>query len=77
MPYSKNDFLSRLSDISLTLVAVTTLIIPLYATGILSKLEKKRKPTPLPLPLKLLLAAITGYAFAWLIKLTFSFLPFV
>ena len=73
----KNDFLSRLSDISLTLVAVTTLIIPLYATGILSKLEKKRKPTPLPLPLKLLLAAITGYAFAWLIKLTFSFLPFV
>lgn len=72
----KNDFLSRLSDLSLTLVAITTMMIPLYATGLLSKLEKKRKPTTLPLPLKLLLAAIAGYAFAWLIKLIFSFLPF-
>ena len=72
----KNDFLSSLSDLSLTLVAVATMIIPLYATGLISKLHKRRKPSSLPLPLKLLLAAITGYAFARLIKLIFSFLPF-
>ena len=72
----KNDFLSSLSDLSLTLVAVATMIIPLYATGVISKLHKRRKPSSLPLPLKLLLAAITGYAFARLIKLIFSFLPF-
>ena len=71
----KNDFLSRLSELSLTLVAVTTMIIPLYATGLLSKLEKRRKPNPLPLPLRLLLAVLAGYAFAWLIKLIFSLLP--
>ena len=71
----KNDSLSRLSNVSLTLVAVTTMMIPLYATGLLRKLEKKRKPTSLPLPLRLLLAAIAGYAFAWLIKLFLSFLP--
>ena len=71
----KNDFLSRLSDISLTLVAVTTMMIPLYATGLLSKLQKKRRPSSLPLPLKLLYAVIAGYAFAWLLKLVFSFLP--
>ena len=71
----KNDFLSSLSTLSLTLVAVTTMIIPLYATGLLSKLEKKRKPIRLPLPAKLLLAAVSGYAFAWLLKLMFSLLP--
>lgn len=73
----KNDFLSSLSTLSLTLVAVTTLIIPLYATGVISRLQKKRKPLPLPLPLKLVLAAVVGYATAHLIKFLLSFLPFV
>jgi len=72
----KNNFLSSLSTLSLTLVFVTTMIIPLYATGLISKLQKRRKPSSLPLPLKLLLAVIVGYAGAWLIKLVFSFLPF-
>ena len=71
----KDGFFSSLSNLSLTLVAVTTLIIPLYATGLLSKLEKKRSPSPLPLPLKLLLAAIVGYTGAHFIKLLLSFLP--
>jgi len=71
----KNDFFSSLSTLSLTLVFVTTLIIFLYATGLLSKLHKKQRPSSLPLPLKLLLAAIVGYTFAHLIKLILSFLP--
>ena len=71
----KNDFLSSLSTLSLTLVAVTTLMIPLYATGVISKLQKKRKPLPLPLLLKLVLAAAAGYAFAHLIKFLLSLLP--
>ena len=71
----KNDFLSSLSTLSLTLVAVTTLMISLYATGLLSKLHKKRKPSPLPIPLKLVLAAVIGYATAHLIKFFLSFIP--
>ena len=71
----KNDLLSSLSHLSLTLVAITTLMIPLYATGVLSKLQKKRKPSPLPLPLKPVLAAVVGYAAASLIKFFLSFIP--
>ena len=71
----KNDLFSSLSNLSLTLLAVTTMIIPLYATGIISKLQKKRKPLQFPLPLKLVLAACVGYATAYLIKFFLSFLP--
>ena len=74
----KNHLLELLSTFSLTLVFVETLIIALYTTGLLIKIENKKKQLHLPhlpLPLKLLLSVIAGLIAAHLIKFLLSFLP--
>ncbi|MBP3427544.1 MAG: helix-turn-helix transcriptional regulator [Clostridia bacterium] len=70
-----NRLLELISVYSLTLVFVETMVIALYTTGLVLKIENKKKQLNLPRPLVWLLAAIAGLTFAYLLKFLMSLLP--
>ena len=74
----KNHLLELISTFSLTLVFVETLIIALYTTGLILKIENKKKQLNLhrlPRPVVWLLAIIAGLIAAHLIRFLLSLLP--
>lgn len=71
---AENDICGMISGYSITLVYVTTIMIPLYTTGLLTKIEKRKKMYKVPKPVAMLLAAVLAYGMASVIKLVLSFI---
>ena len=55
-----------------TLVFVMVLLLPLYTTGLIEKINTNRKKTSLPKPVLLVLSAVAAFALAFIIKMVLS-----
>jgi transcriptional regulator with XRE-family HTH domain len=69
-----NNIFGAISDYCLALVFVTTIFLPLYTTGLLSKIDKRKKQAKPVTLFNVILAAAIGFGIAYIIKFVLSFI---